>query len=94
MQSKARSSHIIEIWSIKKMLYCPLGAKTWVGQWKSFFFFNLLFFSSLFGQIFLSFGCFDIKKEKKRKKEKKDLKADSRFQDFGVGRKGQYKIPF
>ena len=35
----------------KKMLYCPLGAKTWVGQSEIFIFPPF----SLFGLIFLSF---------------------------------------
>ena len=77
----------------KKMLYCVLGAKTWVGRSEIlFFFFPFFSFSSLFGLILLSFECFYTFFCSEGKQKNFFFKADRRFQDFGVGRKGQYNI--
>ena len=63
------------------MLYCPLGAKKHGSVGRNFFICFPFFLNFLFGLIFLSFAEIYI-----------FLKADRRFQNVWVGRKGQYNI--
>ena len=73
------------------MLYCPLGAKTWVGQPDFFFFF--FFFFPLWADISVfNASTHFFSKENGNNKKAFFLKADCRFQDFGVGRKGQQHL--
>ena len=81
------------MWGLQiKMLYCPLGATTWFGHSEIFFFLNFFFLNSLFGLIFLSFECFNTFLSLEKRLNFFFFKADRRFQDFGVGRKGRYNI--
>ena len=80
------------------MLYCPLGAKTWVGRSKIFLFFVKLFFFFLFPfwagiSQFWKLWYFFLSKKRFKKKEKKKPNVD--FKIFGSVAKGnQYNIFF
>ena len=68
-----------------------MGRSVWIFLEKKLFKKN-----SLFGLIFLSFECikYIFFSKKRLKKKTFFLNADSGFQDFWVGRKGQYNIFF